>query len=122
MQECQNIVAVHFAKAREHLDKADVIVANHALLMADIELGGGVILPEPEQTIYVIDEAHHLPQVARDFSSAAASLKGAATWLEKLNQIVSKFAELADYQKSQSISERDSGQYSTLGTDLKPNC
>lgn len=89
-----------FAKAREHLDKADVIVANHALLMADIELGGGVILPEPEQTIYVIDEAHHLPQVARDFSSAASSLKGAATWLEKLNQIVSKFAELADYQKA----------------------
>lgn len=89
-----------FAKAREHLDKADVIVANHALLMADIELGGGVILPEPEQTIYVIDEAHHLPQVARDFSSAAASLKGSATWLEKLNQIVSKFAELADYQKA----------------------
>lgn len=89
-----------FAKAREHLDKADVIVANHALLMADIELGGGVILPEPEQTIYVIDEAHHLPRVARDFSSAASSLKGAATWLEKLNQIVSKFAELADYQKA----------------------
>ncbi len=68
--------ALSIAKAREHLDKADVIVANHALLMADIELGGGVILPEPEQTIYVIDEAHHLPQVARDFSSAAASLKG----------------------------------------------
>ncbi len=89
-----------FAKAREHLDKADVIVANHALLMADIELGGGVILPEPEQTIYVIDEAHHLPQVARDFSSAAASLKGAANWLEKLNQNVSKYAELADYQKA----------------------
>ena len=89
-----------FAKAREHLEKADVIVANHALLMADIELGGGIILPEPEQTIYIIDEAHHLPQVARDFSSAAASLKGAANWLEKLNQSVGKLAELADYKKS----------------------
>jgi ATP-dependent DNA helicase DinG len=89
-----------FAKAREHLDKADVIIANHALLMADIELGGGVILPEPEQTIYVIDEAHHLPKVARDFSSAASSLKGAATWLEKLNQTIGKLAELADYKKA----------------------
>ncbi|MCQ1056608.1 ATP-dependent DNA helicase DinG [Photobacterium sp. ZSDE20] len=89
-----------FAKAREHLEKADVIIANHALLMADIELGGGIILPEPEKTIYVIDEAHHLPQVARDFSSAAASLKGAASWLEKLNQSVGKLAELADYKKS----------------------
>ncbi|PSW07511.1 ATP-dependent DNA helicase DinG [Photobacterium lipolyticum] len=89
-----------FAKAREHMDKADVIIANHALLMADIELGGGVILPEPENTIYIIDEAHHLPQVARDFSSAAASLKGAASWLEKLNQSVSKLAELAEYSKA----------------------
>ncbi|UTV28470.1 ATP-dependent DNA helicase DinG [Photobacterium atrarenae] len=89
-----------FSKAREHLEKADVIVANHALLMADIELGGGIILPEPEQTIYLIDEAHHLPQVARDFSSAAASLKGAANWLEKLNQSISKLAEVADYQKA----------------------
>ncbi|MGF1884677.1 ATP-dependent DNA helicase DinG [Photobacterium profundum] len=89
-----------FTKAREHLDKADVIIANHALLMADIELGGGVILPEPEQTIYVIDEAHHLPKVARDFSSAASSLKGAATWLEKLNQTIGKLAELADYKKA----------------------
>ncbi|PSU51606.1 ATP-dependent DNA helicase DinG [Photobacterium frigidiphilum] len=89
-----------FAKAREHLDKADVIIANHALLMADIELGGGVILPEPEQTIYVIDEAHHLPKVARDFSSAASSLKGAATWLEKLNQTIGKLAELAEYKKA----------------------
>ncbi|PSW18849.1 ATP-dependent DNA helicase DinG [Photobacterium sanctipauli] len=89
-----------FAKAREHLEKADVIIANHALLMADIELGGGIILPEPEKTIYVVDEAHHLPQVARDFSSAAASLKGAASWLEKLNQSVGKLAELADYKKS----------------------
>lgn len=89
-----------FAKAREHLEKADVIIANHALLMADIELGGGIILPEPEKTIYVIDEAHHLPQVARDFSAAAASLKGAASWLEKLNQSVGKLAELADYKKS----------------------
>ncbi|GHA48252.1 ATP-dependent DNA helicase DinG [Photobacterium aphoticum] len=89
-----------FAKAREHLEKADVIIANHALLMADIELGGGIILPEPEKTIYVIDEAHHLPQVARDFSSASASLKGACNWLEKLNQSVGKLAELADYKKA----------------------
>ncbi|MGF1724198.1 ATP-dependent DNA helicase DinG [Photobacterium nomapromontoriensis] len=89
-----------FAKAREHLEKADVIIANHALLMADLELGGGIILPEPEKTIYVIDEAHHLPQVARDFSSASASLKGAASWLEKLNQSSGKLAELADYKKS----------------------
>lgn len=100
---CNNALPLHrncpFQKAREHLDKADVIIANHSLVMADIELGGGVILPEPEQTIYVVDEAHHLPQVARDHSSAAASFKGAATWLEKLNQSTSKWANLADAKR-----------------------
>ncbi|EGU36567.1 ATP-dependent DNA helicase DinG [Vibrio sp. N418] len=100
---CNNSMPSHrgcpFQKARSELDKADVIIANHSLVMADADLGGGVILPEPENTIYVFDEAHHLPHVARDHSSAAASLKGAATWLERLNQSVTKFANLADEKR-----------------------
>ncbi|WP_114766251.1 ATP-dependent DNA helicase DinG [Vibrio rhodolitus] len=100
---CNNSMPSHrgcpFQKARSELDKADVIIANHSLVMADADLGGGVILSEPENTIYVFDEAHHLPHVARDHSSAAASLKGAATWLERLNQSVTKFAGLADEKR-----------------------
>lgn len=100
---CNNSMPSHrncpFQKARSELDKADVIIANHSLVMADADLGGGVILPEPENTIYVFDEAHHLPQVARDHSSAAASLKGAASWLERLNQSAAKFAGLADEKR-----------------------
>ncbi|MBU2897842.1 ATP-dependent DNA helicase DinG [Vibrio hepatarius] len=88
-----------FQKARSELDKVDVVIANHSLVMADADLGGGVILPEPENTIYVFDEAHHLPHVARDHASAAASLKGAASWLEKLNQSVTKFTNLADEKR-----------------------
>ncbi|NOH71860.1 ATP-dependent DNA helicase DinG [Vibrio pectenicida] len=88
-----------FQKARSELDKVDVVIANHSLVMADADLGGGVILPEPENTIYVFDEAHHLPHVARDHASAAASLKGAVSWLEKLNQSVTKFTNLADEKR-----------------------
>ncbi|STQ74809.1 ATP-dependent DNA helicase DinG [Grimontia hollisae] len=101
---CHSGLSAHrscpFAKAREHLDKADVIVANHSLLMADLELGGGVILPEPEHALYMIDEAHHLPTIARDFSAASASLMGAASWLEKLNQSASKIANGGDIKRS----------------------
>lgn len=100
---CNNGMPAHrdcpFQKARAELDKADVIIANHSLVMADADLGGGVILPEPENTIYVFDEAHHLPHVARDHSSAAASLKGAASWLERLNQSVTKFANMAEEKR-----------------------
>ncbi len=100
---CNNSMPAHrgcpFQKARSELDKADVIIANHSLVMADVNLGGGVILPEPNNTIYVFDEAHHLPKVARDHSSAAASLKGAASWLERLNQSITKFSGLADEKR-----------------------
>lgn len=100
---CNSSMPAHrdcpFQKARSVLDKADVVIANHSLVMADADLGGGIILPEPENTIYVFDEAHHLPHVARDHSSAAASLKGAASWLERLNQSVTKFAGMADEKR-----------------------
>ncbi|PMH44980.1 ATP-dependent DNA helicase DinG [Vibrio sp. 10N.286.49.B3] len=100
---CNNSMASHrhcpFQKARSELDKNDVIIANHSLVMADADLGGGVILPEPEETIYIFDEAHHLPHVARDHSSASASLLGAASWLERLNTLIAKFANLADEKR-----------------------
>ncbi|PMG47959.1 ATP-dependent DNA helicase DinG [Vibrio lentus] len=100
---CNNSMPTHrdcpFQKARSELDKVDVIIANHSLVMADADLGGGVILPEPENSIYIFDEAHHLPHVARDHSSAAASLKGAASWLERLNQSITKFSGLADEKR-----------------------
>ncbi|MBF9000005.1 ATP-dependent DNA helicase DinG [Vibrio nitrifigilis] len=100
---CNHSFAAHrhcpFQKARAELDKNDVIIANHSLVMSDANLGGGVILPEPENTIYVFDEAHHLPHVARDHSSASATLKGAASWLEKLNQSLAKFSNLADEKR-----------------------
>ncbi|MBQ4888338.1 ATP-dependent DNA helicase DinG [Shewanella sp. MMG014] len=79
-----------FHKAREDVETWDVLIVNHSLLFADLELGGGVILPEPEDMFYVIDEAHHLPTVARDFSSAQATLRGASDWLEKASKTCSK--------------------------------
>ncbi|MDE1513612.1 ATP-dependent DNA helicase DinG [Vibrio sp. dsl-7] len=94
-----------FQKARSELDKADVIIANHSLVMADADLGGGVILPAPEETIYVFDEAHHLPTVAREHASAAATLKGAASWLEKLNQSLAKFTALGDEKRAERFAQ-----------------
>ncbi|PKG58902.1 ATP-dependent DNA helicase DinG [Shewanella sp. Choline-02u-19] len=91
---CHKQLASHrncpFHKAREDLDTWDVLIANHSLLFADLELGGGVILPDPADLYYVIDEAHHLPIVARDFSSAQSTIRGATDWLEKLTKTTSK--------------------------------
>ncbi len=89
-----------FHKARETMDEANVLVVNHSLLLADLELGGGRILPSPEDTFYIIDEAHHLPKVTRDHSSASITLKGAIDWLKKLGEVGDKMAKLIKSQKA----------------------
>ena len=89
-----------FHKARETMDAADVLVINHSLLLADLALGGGKILPAPEDTYYIIDEAHHLPKITRDHSSANVAVKGAVEWLTKLKETGDKIAKLVKSQSS----------------------
>jgi ATP-dependent DNA helicase DinG len=94
---CKRALSNHrqcpFHRARDDINKADVIVVNHALLLADLELGGGIILPDPDNCFYVLDEAHHLPKISRDFASASVNIKSSQEWLKKLkplNQHISK--------------------------------
>ena len=72
-----------FYQARRNAEEALVVVANHDLLLADLSLGGGVVLPAPEETIVVVDEAHHLSDKARDHLTARARLRGTREWLEQ---------------------------------------
>ena len=101
-----------FHKARETMEQANVLVINHSLLLADLELGGGRILPPPEDTFYIIDEAHHLPKVTRDHSSANVSLKGAVEWLSKMAETGDKMAKLIKSQRaiSPALKLGDDGQ------------
>jgi len=48
-------------RARAEAEAADIVVVNHALLLADAEIGGGLL---PEFQHLVIDEAHHLEEAA----------------------------------------------------------
>ncbi|MCK5820098.1 MAG: ATP-dependent DNA helicase DinG [Psychromonas sp.] len=85
---CKRAHASHrhcpFHRSRDEINKSDVIVVNHALLLADLALGGGIILPSPDRCFYILDEAHHLPSIARDFSNAQSNIKGSIEWLKKL--------------------------------------
>lgn len=89
-----------FHKARETMEQAHVLVVNHSLLLADLELGGGRILSAPDETFYIIDEAHHLPKVTRDHSSANITLRGAIDWLTKLRETGDKMAKLIKSQRA----------------------
>lgn len=61
-------------KARDKIRSVDVVVANHDLVLADLATGGGNVLPEPSQTIYVFDEAHHLPSKSQNHLSRQMSI------------------------------------------------
>jgi predicted DnaQ family exonuclease/DinG family helicase len=48
-------------RARAEAEAADLVVVNHALLLADAEVGGGLL---PDFDHLVVDEAHHLEEAA----------------------------------------------------------
>jgi len=89
-RHCSYFDSCAFFDARKELDQADVVVANHDLVLADLALGGGAILPEPENTLYIFDEAHHLPDKALNHFAASVSLNGTRQWLKQLSQALVK--------------------------------
>ena len=93
---CPNRPECPFYLARDVLETVDVVIANHDLLLADISMGGGVILPAPENSFYCIDEAHHLPKKALSRFAAEHSWNIAVWTLEKLPQLTGKIAALTD--------------------------
>ncbi|NDV12871.1 ATP-dependent DNA helicase DinG [Crenobacter caeni] len=93
---CPNRAECPFYLARDVLETVDVVVANHDLLLADVAMGGGVILPAPDDSFYCIDEAHHLAKKAVNQFAAEHSLAQAMGWLEKMPQLASRVEALID--------------------------
>lgn len=80
-RRCSYVRQCAFFKARDTLADMDVIVANHDLVLADLALGGGAILPTPSDTIYIFDEGHHLPGKALSHFSCHTRIVATSRWL-----------------------------------------
>ncbi|KZE27309.1 ATP-dependent DNA helicase DinG [Crenobacter luteus] len=87
---CPNRPECPFYLARDTLENVDVVVANHDLLLADVAMGGGVILPPPDASFYCIDEAHHLAKKAVNQFAAEHSHSQAMFWLDKVAQVAGR--------------------------------
>lgn len=81
-----------FFRARGNLEGSDVIVANHDLVLADLALGGGAVLPEPEDCIYILDEAHHIAEKTQNHFSSSARINGTIQWLDNVNKALGSIA------------------------------
>ena len=89
-RHCPNFQQCAFYKAREGMGKVDVIVTNHDMVLADLALGGGAVLPDPRDTLYVFDEGHHLPDKAIGHFAHFTRLRSTADWLTQIDKNLTK--------------------------------
>jgi len=75
-QECPSWNQCHLVEARRRAQEADLVVINHHLLCADFAIrdtGFGELLPAAD--VFIIDEAHQLPEVASNFFGETLSTR-----------------------------------------------
>ncbi len=70
---CPRFGECFYFEARRRAEKADILVVNHALLLADAASMGNIL---PMYDVLIVDEAHHLPDVATDVFSNGISNRG----------------------------------------------
>ena len=101
-RRCGYFMICPFFAARRAVADADIIVANQDLVLSDLTLSsgdeswGGVFLPKPEETLYVFDEAHHMPNKTIDRGASDVSLGHAVRQISRLGRQVHAAYSLTD--------------------------
>ncbi|MGB4359991.1 MAG: ATP-dependent DNA helicase DinG [Rhodoferax sp.] len=99
-RHCPRFSSCSYYQARMQLAQAQVIVANHDLVLASL---GMKALPDLDNCLVVFDEGHHLPAVALDQFSSAMDLTG-LRWLDKLPKILIEVADKMGVVLAQDVS------------------
>ena len=89
-----------FFKARKKASLADVIIANHDLVLADI-INGNNILPEVNDCIFVFDEAHHFSQKALSHFSINASTEFMKTSIRQTQGAIDQISKITNQKTSE---------------------
>jgi ATP-dependent DNA helicase DinG len=106
-RKCAHFMNCPFFSARRAVEDAEIIVANQDLVLADLTMPGentgngdpawgGVILPRPDETLYVFDEGHHLPGKAIDRGAAEVYMNVTVRQLSRLGRQVHAAYSLTD--------------------------
>jgi ATP-dependent DNA helicase DinG len=98
-RHCPRFSSCSYYQARMQLAQAQVIVANHDLVLASL---GMKALPDLDNCLVVFDEAHHLPAVALGQFSSAMDLSG-LRWLDKFPKVLTEVADKAGYVLVQDV-------------------
>jgi ATP-dependent DNA helicase DinG len=84
-----------FFKARKKINEADVIIANHDLILADLSTGN-TILPNVTDSIFIFDEAHHLASKALSHFSNNLWLNGLENTLSNSVKVVEQIVKVSN--------------------------
>ena len=101
-RKCGQFMNCPFFAARRAVDDADIIVANQDLVLADLTMPGeddswgGVILPRPDETLYIFDEGHHVPGKAIERGAAEVFMTATVRQLSRLGRQVHAAYSLTD--------------------------
>ena len=71
--KCPNFNNCFYFNARRQAENADILIVNHALLLADAASHGNIL---PKYDLLIVDEAHHLPDVATNAFSFSINNRG----------------------------------------------
>ncbi|MCJ7798729.1 MAG: ATP-dependent DNA helicase DinG [Polaromonas sp.] len=82
---CEHFKSCAFFRARRQAASATLQVANHALILATLQTDSTLI--DPGNTLFVFDEAHHLPGIAADQFSYRARLGTSIKLLASLRTV-----------------------------------
>ncbi|XAH23628.1 ATP-dependent DNA helicase DinG [Xylophilus sp. GW821-FHT01B05] len=104
-KHCPAFSECSYYEKRKELVGAQVIVANHDLLLSSL---GARLLPELDNCLLVLDEAHHLPGTALDQFACRMDL-GRHAWVERLASRALRIGALLEVSEIADI-PRDAAQ------------
>jgi ATP-dependent DNA helicase DinG len=117
-KSCEFYQDCAFFKARKQITKADVIVANHDLVLADLATGN-TVLPDVDESIFIFDEAHHLSAKALSHFSLSTGTEFIKTSIRQAKGVSDQICKITQ-QDSTDVNIKQVDDYlSDLTTILK---
>jgi|JI10StandDraft_1071094.scaffolds.fasta_scaffold03229_11 ATP-dependent DNA helicase DinG len=93
-KHCRHVSDCPYMKAKARFAKADFIIANHALVLADMKIGFS-ILPKPETALYIFDEAHNLPRMAVGSMATSHPIIHARKWIDRVLRVAERLIKVS---------------------------
>ena len=90
--KCPLFAKCAFYIARQKIKDADLIVANHDLVLSALSMPPGSVLPDPAESMIIFDEGHSMTAKGVDHFAKKHTLLGAKEWVlgsvEKVSELV----------------------------------